>query len=315
MKRAISLIIAAVLVLSLAGCAAEKPDEKIYVLSRDRDAVWLVGADGAEKVMDVPEDALSASLEGGTLWYANETKLVRVGAADGSRTEFDLPASDWKGRIVPAGDEAYIALKLNGGGAELFESGFIYRVGADGAELVTEHKTSLHWPFTVDGSSVYFTDDRTRKIFRVDPDGKLTRFEREGASPWPTCISSDGGRLYVSWIDHCFSYDAATGGDEREETIFGPVSPSPTVIKSVDYVHSALAHDGWLYYGAGDPSGSEVWFMGRRIADGKTVRFGTVEDVFFYSFDSVVTFGEQGFVVADGYQKEVFRYFPYYSGK
>ena len=311
MKRAISLIIAAILVLSLAGCAAKKPDEKIYVLSRDRDAVWLVGADGAEKITDVPEDALSVSLAGDKLWYANETALARIALPDGSLTEYELPEMEKKGRIVGFDDEAYIAL-----GAQMSsESGFIYRVSSEGAEIVTQHKASLHWPFAVDGDSVYFTDDRTRMIYRVDPDGKLTRFERSDGNPWPDCISSDGGRLYVSWVGRCFSYDAETGGDEKLETIFGPVSPSPTVVRSVDYVSYTMAHDGWIYYGTGAPSGSEVWFMGRRISDGKTVRFGTVEDVFFYSFDSVVTLGEQGFVVADGYGKEVFRYFPYYSGK
>ena len=316
MKRVlVSIILFFVLVISLSACAAKKPSEKLYVLSRDRDAVWLVGADGAEKVMDVPEDALSAALEGDTFWYANEAKLVKIGVADGTHAEFEIPASDWKGRIVPAGDEAYIVLNLNGGGAELYESGFIYRVGPDGAELVSEHKTSLHWPFVVDGDTVFFTDDRTNKVFRINPDGKLTRFERADGTPWPNCISLDGGRIYISWVGRCYSYDAETGGDEKLETIFGPVSSSQAVIRSVDYVSSAVAHDGWLYYGTSDPSGSEIWFVGRRIADGKTVRFGSVDDVFFYSLDSVVSFGEQGFVVADGYQKEVFRYFPYYSGE
>ena len=83
MKKFGLFIICAALFLALSGCSGKTPDEKLYVLSRERDAVYLVGAKGSEKVMDVPADALLADVSGSSLWYATETALIQLGLADG----------------------------------------------------------------------------------------------------------------------------------------------------------------------------------------------------------------------------------------
>ncbi|NLV51412.1 MAG: hypothetical protein GXY20_12055 [Clostridiales bacterium] len=311
------VLIIVLLVLSLAGCTAKKPAEKLYVFSHEREEVWLVGAEGAEKIFDVPEDALSADISGSTLWYANGTTLARLGLADGSRAEYALPGNNGVGYfMVAAENEAFIA--LTAGKTGNFDTGDIYRVGESGAERVTSGNVlTPNVPFAVDGGSVYYlTGDL--KLMREDADGKLTEFERP-AFPI-TCLSVDGGRVYASWAADCRSYDAATGGDERFETAFGSVSQEQGAITAdEDSLSFAVAHNGWLYYPVANTENKgsdDVYrFMARRISDGKTVEYAVVGEVFVYSFDNVVTFGEQGFVFDDGYQRDTFRYFPYYQGK
>lgn len=316
MKRiSCSVLIVVLLVLSLVGCAEKKPAEKLYVLSHERGEVWLVGAEGAEKTLDVPEDALSANISGSTLWYANGTTLVRLGLADGSRAQYALPGNHGVGYfMVAAENEAFIALCTGKTGN--FDTGDIYRVGESGSERVTSGNVlTANIPFAVDDGSVYYlTGDF--KLMREDADGKLTEFERP-AFPI-TCLSVDGGRVYASWAADCRSYDAVTGGEEKFETAFG--SPEQGAITADEGSLSfAAAHNGWLYYPVANivskSSDDAYRFMARRISDGKTVEYAVVGEVFFYSFDNVVTFGEQGFVFDDGYQRDTFRYFPYYQGK
>jgi hypothetical protein len=177
-------------------------------------------------------------------------------------------------------------------------------------------------PFAVDGGSVYhavFGWNSTTGLVREDADGTVTEFD------WPgfplICLSVDGGRVFACWMAGCRSYDAATGGDEKIETSAGTFSAEDALPDEYVELTDAQAHDGWLYFWTYRNPDSSVTitkpmlFMARRIYDGKTVGYTKCDDVGFYAFENVVTFGEQGFVINDGYQKNEFRYFPYYSGK
>ncbi len=329
MKRAISLIIAAVLVLSLAGCAAEKPSEKLYCMSHEREAVWLVDANGSEKVFELPEDVLTAGICGSRLWYTEDgAALVRVDLADGTREEFELPENSGVGYFMIAEeDAAYVSLCTvrteEAPNYKVEVKGAIFRVGADGAEPVTgEYDWNETLPFAVDGGSVYhavFGWNSTTGLVREDADGTVTEFD------WPgfplICLSVDGGRVFACWMAGCRSYDAATGGDEKIETSAGTFSAEDALPDEYVELTDAQAHDGWLYFWTYRNPDSSVTikkpmlFMARRISDEKAVEYTKCDDVGFYAFENVVTFGEQGFVINGGYQKNEFRYFPYYSGK
>ena len=314
MKKLGLFAVCAALFLSLAlsGCAAKAPDEKLYVLSRERDAVYLVGAKGSEKVMDVPADALLADVSGSSLWYATETSLIRLGLADGSRTDFGLAEDEYKARLLAFEDEAYIQLRDNVG------SGKILRADAEGLTRVTGKTVCDRYPdipFAVaDGAVYYFSNGAA--LWREDVQGRthldIVRSPLSG-------MSVDRGRVYLCGADGCFSYDAPTGGDERLELAFGSVEASelPRAVYSFEIIKTAAAHGGWLYWPAANPKSrgadDAVLLMAKRVSDGLTVEYAKMADVFGYSFDSVVTFGRQGFVVSDGYANETFRYIPYYS--
>ncbi|MBR5708359.1 MAG: hypothetical protein IKX41_03150, partial [Oscillospiraceae bacterium] len=245
MKRILTFVLAAALVLSLAACAktpGAEPPEKLYVLTHQREAVYLVGADGAEKVYDLPGPMMTADVCGSVLWYVEGDSLVRVGLADGSKTEYALPENEGGGYYMFAAEnEAYVAL-ANGqydnlhtgeiyrageddayvdiadGQYDNLYTGEIYRVGANGAEQVT-HGYAYYMttcPFTVDGGSVYFLAGGVPagselKLVREDADGTRVEFERPGFPLF--ALSVDGGRVYACWAYDCRSYDAATGGD------------------------------------------------------------------------------------------------------
>ena len=312
MKKLGLFAVCAALFLSLAlsGCAAKAPDEKLYVLSRERDAVYLVGAKGSEKVMDVPSDSLLADVSGSSLWYATETSLIRLGLADGSRTDFGLAEDEYKARLLAFEDEAYIQLRDNVG------SGKILRADAEGLTRVTGKTVCDRYPdipFAVaDGAVYYFSNGAA--LWREDAQGRthldIVRSPLYG-------MSVDRGRVYLCGADGCFSYDALTGGDERLELAFGSVEASelPRAVYSFEIIKTAAAHGGWLYWPAANPKSrgadDAVLLMAKRLSDGLTVEYAKMADVFGWSFDSVVTFGRQGFVVSDGYANETFRYIPY----
>ena len=304
MKRITAAALAIlILSLTLAGCAAKTPDEKIYALTKELDAVYLVGADGAEKVYDLPDGAITAAVSGGTLWYADETALVRLDLADLSRREYELPENNGVGFYMSAEEnEAYVMLCT---GRE--NTGAVYRIGESGTERITKEQTLfLNTPFVVDGGSVYHVTGND-ELVREDADGALTVFERP-AFPLNHTMSLDGGRVYTCWAADCRSYDAATGGGERIETGVGG-----------EALPNAKAHDGWLYYfGANyENRGSDdvMRLMAKRISDGRTVEYARTADLSFYAFDRVVTFGERGLVINDGYEQNDFRYVLYYTGK
>jgi beta-lactamase regulating signal transducer with metallopeptidase domain len=332
-RQVLAVALAAVVIaVAAAGCVfagAKKPaPEKLYVLSHQREAVWLVGADGAEKVCDLPDTAATADVCGSILWYADGTSLVRVALENGEKTEYALPENEGVGYYMFAEENAaYVALA--DGHYDNLYTGEIYRVGADGAEQVT-HGYAYYMttcPFAVDGGSVYclaggVPAGSELRLVREDADGTRVEFDRPG---FPlTCISVDGGRVYACWAYDCRSYDAATGGGERIETAFASV-PSARRVKTAGATengslpHSAAARGGWLYYAAGnyefEGADDSTLLMARRISDGKLVEYAAAEDVGFYGFDSVVTFGERGFVLNYGYWEDKFVYIPYYDGK
>ena len=303
---------ALVLALALSGCAPEAPDEKLYVLTRERDAVWLVGAKGSEKVTDVPADALLADVSGSSLWYATETALVKLGLVDGSRTEFELPADEYKVRLLAFEDEAYIQTRTNVG------AGRVLRADAEGLTRVTGktvYEREPQIPFAVEDGAIYYFSNGA-PLWREDEQGR-THLDIAGYPLY--AMSVDRGRVYLCGADGCRSYDAATGTDERLELEFGSVDASslPRAVYSFEIIKTACAHDGWLYWPAANPKSrgadDAVLLMAKRLSDGLTVEYAKTADVFGWSFDSVVTFGRQGFVVADGYATETFRYIPYYS--
>lgn len=306
MKRFLILLIALALILSLAACAKApaQPAEKLYALTHEREAVYLVGADGAEKVYDLPRSGMTADVSGSTLWYVEGDSLVRVGLADGSKTEYALPENAGVGpALVGAENEAYVMLAS--GKAEGFFTSAVYRVGANGAERVTsEYDYFENSTFAVDGSSVYYVD-RENKLVREDADGKRTVFDWPGF-PVIFGLSVDGGRLYACWAAECRSYDAVTGGDERIESG-----------EEDETINIAVAHGGWLYYlvPSKDPTDSAQLLKARRISDGKIVEYAKTADVGFYTLGNVLTFGERGFVLDDGYQTDIFRYIPYDAGE
>ena len=307
MKRFLSILIVLALVFSLAACAAKKPAqpaEKLYALTHEREAVYFVGADGAEKVYDLPRSGMTADVSGSTLWYVEGYSLVRVGLADGSKTEYALPENAGVGpALVGAENEAYVMLAS--GKADGFFTGAVYRVGANGAERVTsEYDWFENSTFAVDGSSVYYVD-RENKLVREDADGKRTVFDWPGF-PVTNGLSVDGGRLYACLAAECRSYDAVTGGDERIESG-----------EEDETINIAVAHGGRLYYLAPskDPTDSALLLKARSISDDKVVTFAKTADVGFYTLGAVLTFGERGFVLDDGYQTDDFRYIPYDAGE
>ncbi|MCR5648527.1 MAG: M56 family metallopeptidase, partial [Oscillospiraceae bacterium] len=278
--------------------------ERLYCLTHERDAVWLVGLDGAEKVYDLPEGTQTAAVAGSTLWYATEDELVRVDLADGSRREYALPENTWAGYYMYAEENAACIPLFTGEPGHA--SGAIYRFGDGGAERVTSGNVmSGTYPFAVDGRSIYYLTDG-ELLVREAPDGTVREFERP-LLPLGS-ISVDGGRVYTAGsFGGCTSYDAATGGGERMETGAGG-----------EIIHSCTAHGGWLYYPIGNPdmTGADdaALLMARRISDGKAVEYAKCTDAFtFYTLPFLVTFGEQGFVLDDGYQRDDFRYIPYYT--
>jgi hypothetical protein len=300
------------LALALSGCAAKAPDEKLYVLSRERDAVWLVGAKGSEKIMDVPADALLADVSGGSLWYATETSLVKLCLADGSRTEYDLPEDEYKVELLAFEAEAYIQTRTGAG------AGRIFRADAEGLTRVTGktvYDREPVVPFAVEDGAIYYFSNGA-PLWREDAQGRthldIVSYPLYG-------MSVDRGRVFLCGADGCYSYDAATGTDERLELEFGSVDASelPRAVYSFEIIKTAAAHDGWLYWPAANPKAKgaddAVLLMAKRLSDGLTVEYAKVADVFGYSFDSVVTFGRQGLVVSDGCETETFRYIPYYS--
>ncbi|MBR5114943.1 MAG: hypothetical protein IK101_06570 [Oscillospiraceae bacterium] len=314
MKKFGLFIICAALFLALAlsGCSGKTPDEKLYVLSRERDAVYLVGAKGSEKVMDVPADALLADVSGSSLWYATETALIKLGLADGSRTEFKLAADEYKTELLAFEDEAYIQQRTNVG------AGKVLRADADGITRVTGktvYERAPQVPFAVEDGAIYYFSNGA-PLWREDAEGR-THLDIVRSPLY--AMSVDRGRVYLCEADGCFSYDAATGTDERLELEFGSVDASelPRAVYSFEIIKTAVAHDGWLYWPAANPKAKgaddAVLFMAKRLSDGLTVEYAKMADVFGYSFDSVVTFGRRGFVVSDGYASETFRYIPYYS--
>ena len=305
MKRIIAAALAIlILALTLAGCAAKTPDEKIYALTKELDAVYLVGADGAERVYDLPDGAITAAVSGGTLWYADGAALIRLDLADLSRREYELPGDEWPRRILAVGDEAYIALYNSVGG------GKILRADEDGIERVTGKTVEDFYPFpvraqfAVEAGAVYYFSNGG-PLWREVAGGRTHLINRRGTV---YCLSVDGGRIYVCADADCRSYDAATGGGERIETGVGG-----------EALPNAKAHDGWLYYfvtnyetkGVGDT----MRLMAKRISDGKTVEYARTADLGFYPFEAVVTFGERGLVINDGYEQNDFRYVLYYTGK
>ncbi len=278
--------------------------ERLYCLTHERDAIWLVGLDGAEKVMELPEGVQTAAVAGSTLWYATEDELVRVYLADGSRREYALPENTWAGYYMYAEENAACIPLFTGEPGHA--SGAIYRFGDGGTERVTSGNVmSGTYPFAVDGRSIYYLTDG-ELLVREAPDGTVREFERP-LLPLGS-ISVDGGRVYTAGsFGGCTSYDAATGGGERMETGAGG-----------EIIHSCTAHGGWLYYPIGNPdmTGADdaALLMARRISDGKAVEYAKCTDAFtFYTLPFLVTFGEQGFVLDDGYQRDDFRYIPYYT--
>lgn len=318
MKRIAAAIISVlILALALAGCAAKTPDEKIYALTKELDAVYLVGADGAERVYDLPDGAITAAVSGDTLWYADETVLVRLDLADLSRREYELPGDEWPRRIRAVEDEAYIALYNSVG------VGKILRADEDGIERVTGKTVDDFYPFPVraqfaveSGAVYYFSANGP--LWREVAGGRTHLINRRGTV---YCLSVDGGRIYICADADCRSYDAVTGGDERVELEFEVISEAelPHVVSSADIIRTAAAHDGWLYYFVTNfeyKGGNDAMrLMAKRISDGKTVEYARTDDLGFYPFEAVVTFGERGFVINDGYCQNDFRYVPYYTGK
>lgn len=311
MKKRISTVVSVVVLvfaLSFSGCFTkktdEKPAEKLYALTHEHEAVYLVGSDGAEKVYDLPERGMPADLSGSTLWYADGNTLVRVALESGEKTEYALPENAGVGpALVGAENEAYVMLAS--GEADGFITGAIYRVGSNGAERVTsEYDYFENSTFAADGSSVYYVD-RENKLVREDADGKRTVFDWPGF-PVTFGLSVDGGRVYACWAADCRSYDAATGGDERIESG-----------EEDETVKIAAAHGGWLYYlvPSKDPMDSAQLLKARHISDGKVVEYAKTADVGFYTLGNVLTFGERGFVLDDGYQTDIFSYFPYDAGE
>ena len=326
-RQVLAVALAAVVIaVAAAGCVfagVKKPaPEKLYVLSHERESVWLVGEKGSEKVCDLPDTAATADVCGSVLWYADGTSLVRVALENGEKTEYALPENEGVGYFMFAAEnEAYVALA--DGHYDNLYTGEIYRVGANGAEQVT-HGYAYYMttcPFTVDGGSVYclaggVPAGSELRLVREDADGSRTEFD------WPgfplTCISVDGGRVYACWAGDCRSYDAATGGDERIETAFASVSSLQRVRTADDGVrlNYAIAHDGWLYYINGNYENTDLTLFARRLSDGRLVEYAAVpEAAAWYSVYRVVTFGERGLVLNYGDRTDEFRYIPYYGGK
>ena len=329
-RQVLAVALAAVVIaVAAAGCVfagVKKPaPEKIYALSRGVDAVWLVGADGAEKVMDIPEEAVGGKcLSGGALWYSTGDFVVRIALADGSRTEYPVPeglsADHWMWAVTE--DEAYILLSSFD---DLeFSSGDVYRFGDGGVTLVSDGTGSVALSgIGVDGGSVYYLAGPvgSRKVVRKDADGTSV----ESARPFSTigCLSVDGGRVYVGNGFDLRSYDAATGGDERIETAFASVSSLQRVRTADDgeRLNYAIAHDGWLYYIKGNYEATNLSdsavLLARRLSDGRLVEYAAVpEAAAWYSVYRVVTFGERGLVLNTGdYLTDEFVYIPYYDGK
>ena len=314
---------AVVIAVAAAGCVfagtKKAAPEKIYALSRGVDAVWLVDGEGSEKVFDLPETAESAAVAGSTLWYSTEGSVVRVGLADGSRTEYPFPEglSAGYGMWYVTEDEAYILLSDFD---ELeFSTGDIYRFGEAGAELVTDGTGAVSLSaIGVDGGSLYYLTGSTgeRRLVCERADGTLTVYDRPGLSLYG--MSFDGGRVYASGNALCRSFDAATGGDERIETAFASVSSLQRVRTADDGVrlNYAIAHDGWLYYINGNYENTDLTLFARRLSDGRLVEYAAVpEAAAWYSVYRVVTFGERGLVLNYGDRTDEFRYIPYYSGK
>lgn len=328
-RQVLAVALAAVVIaVAAAGCvfagAKNAAPEKIYALSHERDAVWLVGEDGAEKVYDLPDTAENADVFGSVLWYSTEGCVVRLALESGAKTEYPLPEglSAGYGMWYVTEDEAYILLSAFDGYE--YATGDVYRFGDGGVELVTDGTGSVALTsIAVDDGSLYYQADRNseRKILRKGADGALTVYDRPGLPLYG--LSVDGGRIYASWDRDCRSYDAATGGDERIETAFVSVSSArrvKTVSEAEDGVSIgyAITHDGWLYYIRGNYESRDLSLFARRLSDGRLVEYAVIseEAAAWYSIFRVVTFGERGLVLNIGdYVEDRFVYIPYYDGK
>lgn len=306
MKRSIPVVLAILILIPLlAGCAIKKASEKIFCLTHEREAVWLVSTEGSEKVFDLPDTMLTAGIIGDKLWYSDGMKLVRVTLKDGSSKEYTLPENKGIGFfMVPRENDAYVMLAT--GKTENFDTGGIYRVGENGTECITRGNVLIGtYKFIVENGSVYYLTDNN-KLVRENADGNRTEFEWPG---FPMLnLSIDSGRVYACWAAECRSYDAVTGSDERIE--FGDGS---------EPIQIAEADGGWLYYLVtnGETSGADDTFIlkARSNSSGRIIDYAKTADIGVYAFGDVVTFGEQGFVLDDGYQQDEFKYILYTQEK